>query len=286
VNSMTARDNGANDMYDAFDFTQQPRPPMVLTASGSPYPLAPQTLMHSPSTLVTVNSAYATYSLAPVALASIYGAGLASATAVAKSLPLSTMLGGTSVTVTDSMGTMRSAPVYYVSSDQVNYIVPDGSAGGSATVTVTSGGATVATGTTRISPSAPGLFTANQTGQGAPAAQVLYVHADNSQTLTPASHCDTTGRNCTPVPIAFANGDQLYLILYGTGIRGRSVLTKVSVNAGNVNIPALYAGPQAVDPGLDQVNALLPVSLKGRGQLAVTVTVDGQASNMVQLTFQ
>jgi len=38
--------------------------------------------------------------------------------------------------------------------------------------------------------------------------------------------------------------------------------------------------------GLDQVNVTLPSTLKGRGQLIVTVTVNGQATNMAQLLFQ
>jgi phospholipase C len=38
--SMTARDSNALDMIDSFDFTQKPRPPVILNATkeGSPYP--------------------------------------------------------------------------------------------------------------------------------------------------------------------------------------------------------------------------------------------------------
>ena len=44
--SMTARDAGADDMLDAFDFTQAPRPPLQLAATkrGSSYPLPFQVL--------------------------------------------------------------------------------------------------------------------------------------------------------------------------------------------------------------------------------------------------
>jgi hypothetical protein len=34
------------------------------------------------------------------------------------------------------------------------------------------------------------------------------------------------------------------------------------------------------------MNAALPTTLKGRGRLVVTVTVNGQATNMAQLLFQ
>jgi uncharacterized protein (TIGR03437 family) len=73
-----------------------------------------------------------------------------------------------------------------------------------------------------------------------------------------------------------------YLILYGTGIRGGAV----SVKIGNLGSQVLYAGAQGTYPGLDQVNVTLPDALKGRGQQVVTVTVNGQATNMAQLTFQ
>ncbi|HEY5528862.1 MAG TPA: alkaline phosphatase family protein [Thermoleophilia bacterium] len=45
---MTARDQGATDMLEAFDFTQAPRLPVLLSATtqGSPYPQALQTIAH------------------------------------------------------------------------------------------------------------------------------------------------------------------------------------------------------------------------------------------------
>jgi phospholipase C len=48
ISPMTDRDRNANDMRDAFDFTQQPRPPVLLSAttSGSPYPPSPQPIAH------------------------------------------------------------------------------------------------------------------------------------------------------------------------------------------------------------------------------------------------
>jgi phospholipase C len=48
VNPMTARDTNALDMIDAFDFSQQPRPPVILspTREGSPYPQPLQNIEH------------------------------------------------------------------------------------------------------------------------------------------------------------------------------------------------------------------------------------------------
>jgi phospholipase C len=44
---LTTRDAAASDMLDAFDFTQQPRPPVLLSTSlsGSPYPHRPQLIV-------------------------------------------------------------------------------------------------------------------------------------------------------------------------------------------------------------------------------------------------
>ncbi|MGI8588669.1 MAG: alkaline phosphatase family protein [Chloroflexia bacterium] len=45
---MTARDTNAADMISSFDFTQQPRQPVILspTTAGSPYPQPPQAIQH------------------------------------------------------------------------------------------------------------------------------------------------------------------------------------------------------------------------------------------------
>src|SRR5208283_3559104 len=125
------------DMYDSFDFTQQPRPPIILDPTGSgTYPATPQPLVYSPGYLVNVSSPQNTYGLAPEAIASAYGSALSNTLAGATSLPLSTTLGGVSVTVQDAAGVSRLAPLYFAGPGQINYMVPTGTANGTATVTV------------------------------------------------------------------------------------------------------------------------------------------------------
>jgi uncharacterized protein (TIGR03437 family) len=53
-----------------------------------------------------------------------------------------------------------------------------------------------------------------------------------------------------------------------------------------VNAPVAYAGSQNVFPGLDQVNALLPASLAGKGTVEVQLTAGGVAANAVQVVIQ
>jgi uncharacterized protein (TIGR03437 family) len=186
------------------------------------------------------------------------------------------ILGGVTVTLKDANGSMFPAPLFYVSSGQVNWLVPRGVATGVATVTLANTSATVI-GTANITPTVPGIYTANLTGQGPAAAQVT-----NGQAYSNTSQCNSAG-NCTLVPIDVTS--RPYPILYATGIRG-AAQANVSVRIGNIDAPVTYAGAQGTYSGLDQINATLPATLKGRGQLVVTVTVNGQATNMGQLLFQ
>jgi uncharacterized protein (TIGR03437 family) len=55
---------------------------------------------------------------------------------------------------------------------------------------------------------------------------------------------------------------------------------------GGVDAPVAYAGVQGSSPGLDQVNALLPRSLAGRGLVDVVLTADGQVANSVQIAVK
>jgi uncharacterized protein (TIGR03437 family) len=279
VAPMTGRDNTANDMADAFDFTQQPRPPVPLNGAGSPYPPALQTLVHPAGTLLVTNSAYGTYAVAPETIASIYGSNLAAVAQSAASQPPPTSLGGVTATLTDANGGVFPVPLYFVSPNLVNCVIPTGVAAGVATVALNNGGSTF-TGTALISPVAPGLYTANMAGQGPAAAQTVNTQGVYSNTFQCGS-----APGCTLVPINVNVASPPSLILYGTGIRG-AAQSSVTVRIGNVDLAAAYAGPQGTSAGLDQVNVALPSSLKGRGQLVVTVTTNGQATNMGQLAFQ
>ncbi|MGH6892399.1 MAG: pre-peptidase C-terminal domain-containing protein [Dongiaceae bacterium] len=81
--------------------------------------------------------------------------------------------------------------------------------------------------------------------------------------------------------------DDVYLILYGTGIRLRSSLGMVTARVGGVTVPVLFAGATPGLIGLDQINlGPLPRSLAGRGEVDVTLTVDGKVANAVRVSFR
>ena len=71
----------------------------------------------------------ATFTAGPAAAEAIYslfGAELAATSEVATSTPLPTTLAGTTVEVTDASGTVRTAPLFFVGSSQINFLVPSG----------------------------------------------------------------------------------------------------------------------------------------------------------------
>ena len=231
---------------------------------------------------VTVSGASYGAEVTSETIASAFGVNLASGSAAATSLPLPTVLAGVTVKVRDSLGTERDAPLFYVSPLQINYLIPAGTASGTATVTMLNNGTQIATGTLQIVSVAPGLFAANSNAQGVAAADVLRVKANNAQTYESLLNFDPAQNKFVPTLIDLGPAtDLVFVELYGTGIRFRSDLSAVSATVGGVSAQVFYAGAQGQFVGLDQVNVLLPRSLAGRGEVNIALTVDGKAANVV-----
>jgi len=224
---------------------------------------------------------------APEAITTAFGSGLSTATLSALSLPLPTVLGGTTVKVRDRVGTERLSPLFYMSPTQTNYLIPSGTATGTATVSVTSAGSLVATGLIQIANVAPGLFTADASGHGLPAGFIYRLRADRSEQYEPVARFDPAQNKFVAVPIDLGSSDdQVFLVLYSTGLRFRSSLAAVSARVGGVEAQVVYAGDQGSFTGLDQANLLLSRSLAGRGDADVALTVDGRAANAVQVNIR
>jgi uncharacterized protein (TIGR03437 family) len=186
-------------------------------------------------------------------------------------------------TTTVSIGSLN-ASLIYVSPGQVNVLVPEGFyGGGQGTLTVSNSQGASAPFPITFGPIAPGLFTVDAAAT-IPAAQVIQVAADNTQTVQPVASCTASG--CVPVPIVLSASTQSYLILYGTGIRGLGSLNQLSLTIGGMGTQPSYAGPQGSYGGLDQINVLLPSALAGKGNVEVDLNIFGIAANPVQLVFQ
>ncbi|HTB14078.1 MAG TPA: hypothetical protein VK752_21045 [Bryobacteraceae bacterium] len=185
---------------------------------------------------------------APASLTSAYGSGL-----------------GSTVSVQDSAGVPHSATILYSSPSQVNFEIPDSASIGAAVVTIGSQTAMVL-----IQAIAPSLYILNSSGLAA--AYVVQVSASGVQTDLPVT-----------MPINLSSG-QVYLVLYGTGIRGAG--NNVSVTIGGLNAPVAYAGPAGSTPGLDQVNVLIPPQLAGAGTVKVILSAALIDANVVNITVQ
>ncbi|MBX3279173.1 MAG: IPT/TIG domain-containing protein [Acidobacteria bacterium] len=230
-------------------------------------------------------------SLAGDSIAAAFGTGLATDVAVAGSLPLPTSLLGTTVKVRDGSGVERTANLFFVAPGQINYQIPEGTLPGAAKVTVTSGDGTVSTGTMAVASVAPGIFAANASGQGPAAASVLRAKSDGTQILEAVARFEAATNAFVTVPIDFgpdlgANSDQLFLILYGTGMRYRSTLSAVACLIHDNSAEILYTGSQGVFLGLDQINVRLSRELAGRGEVDVFLIVDGRATNSVRINLK
>ena len=236
--------------------------------------------------VVTSAASYQRYTLASESIAALFGTGLASSVQVATGVPLPTSLGGTSVRVKDSAGVERAAPLFFVSPNQINLQIPPGVAAGTAVLSVISGSNTVAVGTVTISRLAPALFSADTSGQGFASAVVLRVKADGTQIFEPVTASNGTGQ-IVGVPIDLGSEtDLVFLLLFGSGIRGNSGLANVSATIGGTPIEVQYAGAQGDFVGLDQLNLKLPRSLAGRGNATIELTLDGKAANVVKVSIK
>lgn len=140
----------------------------------------------------TIQSAAApSGAVAPDSLASLYGTNLG---------------GATSLMVTDAAGVARLAPLLYVSANQVNFLVPAGTAAGSAAA-VLSGGAGSQTFLAEIARVVPRLFSMNGTGKGVAAATAITAR----QTPVAVFECAVSG--CSAVPIGLSADTPIYVSL-------------------------------------------------------------------------
>jgi uncharacterized protein (TIGR03437 family) len=215
---------------------------------------------------------------APAMIMSGFGANLAVTTTAATALPLPTMLAEVSVKVTDSAGATQQAPLFFVSPTQINYLIPSDIALGIAKIeVVTNSGEVRARGAISINSLWPGLFSVEQNGRGIMAADVLRIKANGVRTVESIQN---------PINLSAA-GDTIYLQIYGTGLRGRSGLSQIKLTLGGTPLKVEYAGPQPQYMGLDQINAIVPLSLAGRNRtLDLVLSVDGWAANVVQCKVQ
>ena len=224
--------------------------------------------------------------LAPGAIASLFGSQLAGATPTsAASLPLGTTLGGVQVFVNNV-----PAPVYFTSTGQINFEVPQSAQPGTAQVSVSYNGQQGNTVTTTIQARAPRIL---RLGVGDYA---IIVNQDGSFPM-PA----TAGFNSHPAKI----GDVLTMYCIGLGVTSpavadgaaapaaeplaRTPTPVVTFGGGFTGIPTqgvvYYSGLTPGFVGLYQVNVGIPVGTAYGDLVGVQFALDGATSNNVFLAI-
>lgn len=225
------------------------------------------------NTAATVSAASFTQNLAGKAIVAAFGNNLATATQTATAQPLPTELAGTTISVTDSTGATRPAPLFFVSPQQINYQIPADTAPGCAIVTVTSGDGRTATGTLQILPAAPALFTLNQAGTDEAAALDAF-------TFTAA-----------PFNATRADGQPNVIAFFGSGLGADAtdidgnVAASVQATIDGAPATVQYAGRAPGFTGLNQCNVVLPAGIAS-GTHSVQLTRNGIISNAVTMTVR
>jgi uncharacterized protein (TIGR03437 family) len=222
--------------------------------------------------------------VAPDALVSAFGADLATTSAFDGTFP--TSLGGTTMTLVDATNTSYPVQMYYVGPNQVNYYVPTNTQPGPATITVSSGDGTHTIGSVLVAPVAPGLFTANASGQGVASAVAICAgvcagwpnRQADGQYFQDAFTCGGSA-GCTPQPLGIGPSDTVVMEFFGTGFRHLSSPSALAVQIGGQSVPFQYAGAQG-DTGLDQLNVQLPYSLAGSGQVNLVLSLQDTVDNV------
>ncbi len=208
------------------------------------------------------------------------------------------------VVVRDKNGVEKVACTLFMGRQQVNFVVPPGLAtdrnpnaepGRSALVSVRKlDNSVVAQGSVPLRRTAAGIFTADASGKGFPAALILRVRADGSQAYESVAQFNPSTQKFDAVPISFGDeGDQIYLILYATAVRNRPDPRMVTVTVGGISAAVEYSGRADPFLGLDQINVRLERSLFAgvHGQVEVVLSLNDpeakdKTANKVPVVFQ
>jgi uncharacterized protein (TIGR03437 family) len=229
----------------------------------------------------------------PESIVAAFGVQLATQTATATDadpntpgVQLPTQLGGTTVKVKDSAGVEREAGLFFVSPNQVNYLMPDATRTGTADVVIKSGDGVTSSGTVQVAQVSPAIFTGNANGQGVPAANLLRVKSNGQQSYESLSQLNAAGDRFITKPIDLGpDGERVFLILYLSGVR-RAAAGSIRVLIGGNEVAPVFSGATPGFVGLDQINVEIPrdAGLVGRGVVNVSVTAAGYtASNLVDI---
>ncbi len=257
---------------------------LLLTAGAAPARAQAPVIM----TGGIANAASGNLPVAVGSLISIYGSNLSSVTDVDTAIPLPPTMDGVRVTVNGV-----AAPLWFVSSGQINAQIPwealastpptTNTSTAQVVVSTTAGGASAPASVT-IAPAGPGIFTFNYgSGQA-----IAYNYSDGSF----ASATPIAGYPTVPYRAAKIN-DPNPLVIYATGLGAVSppvsdgappptgvisyVVAPVTVLVGGVPVTVQFAG-LSQDPGVYQLNVTLPTGTPPGNAVPLQIQMNGITS--------
>ena len=209
--------------------------------------------------------------IAPGGLITIYGQNLADGAGSSSALPLPQQLNGTQV----MLGNLP-LPILYTSPLQLNVQVPYGvPLGQQYQLTVQRGNTSSVPQSLVVAAAQPGIFTVNQLGAG----QGSIVKSDGvtlAQPGTPANIGETVVIYCTGLGAVTPK--------VAEGVPPPSVPplsttdNPVTVTIGGKSATVIFAGLTPGDPGLYQINAVVPSGIVTGDAVPVVISVAGQTS--------
>lgn len=212
--------------------------------------------------------------LAPGSWATAFGAFSGVTATTAPSLPYPSTLAGVSITVGGT-----AAPVYFANNQQINFLIPYGTAPGLQPIQITTGSGTVQS-NVRVISAAPGLFVKDATQQQPPKGAVLNQDSAENTQGNPA-------RRGSVIQIYGTGPGALSTAPQDGGAAPTSPLTTTTstpqVFIGGVEATVQFSGLAPGFAGLWQVNATIPDRPFITGRVSVNVFMNGVDSNEVSI---
>jgi uncharacterized protein (TIGR03437 family) len=206
-------------------------------------------------------------------IASIFGSNFAPAVALAGATPLPTSLHGVSVRVDGVL-----APLFYVSSAQINFQLPVSTLNETqASIEVIDNGVGSGPETIPVMAASPGIFTTNSQGTG----QGVAVDGFSYNLIAPVN--SVPGCICRPGTV----GEPVIIYTTGLGaLAGGRTLQPAHATVGGLPATVLYSGIEPTFIGLTRVDVVIPAGVASGPAIPVVVTIDGVASNTVTIALQ
>ena len=228
---------------------------------------------------VTANANFQITPLTGGSVHTIFGNAMTTSTEAFSAVPLSTRLCGVEVRITDSAAREWLAPLYFCSPNQINFIAPRGMAEGRAVLNLVSATDRITT-TVDVARLSPAIFVIDAQGTGAivfgagPFPGRVVSEAAPSR---PGDLILVYAGGLGPVTPEIADGVSVQAL--------HNTVTPARVRVQNQEAQVLFSGLAPGNPGLYQLNVIVPAGL-APGTYPLTVVIENRTSPAVPLVVR